>query len=453
MGYTRKVGTDLPCKWNDDFIMKIKPQPLHMIFFYKKSVLAKPRKQKKPMPSTADECQQNAFLSMISSLEKPPIALSLFESYSTPFHHKAAIPEKVKLPNDLRNLFSESNTKLPPGDLHTKVNETMRHLQVTPHQIQFLEKSTTAQSTSPLWWQARIGRITASVAHAVLHTDPVKPSNSLMRKLCIPAKRTINAESLKWGRDHETTALDSYQTTQEAFHETCDLKRCGIKISDNFPFLAASGDGFMSCSCHGPRLVEVKCPYGKRDVTSAEELFEDSNFYLDQDGALKKNHPYYMQVQLGMYCWNVNVCDFVVWTPSVVIITSVERDANFVIECIPKLVAFFEMNILPELLTRKLENTQTSVNADKTEAPVLYCYCKIVWDKSSGMIGCDNPNCVYKWIHLTCAGIKRIPKGSWFCRDCRKKISIFHTIVYWEQICPHDNTMITPLYNVTLPIG
>ena len=36
------------------------------------------------------------------------------------------------------------------------------------------------------------------------------------------------------------------------------------------------------------------------------------------------------------------------------------------------------------------------------------------------MIGCDNENCKYQWIHFTCKKLKRQPKGVWYCKECIK---------------------------------
>ncbi len=53
----------------------------------------------------------------------------------------------------------------------------------------------------------------------------------------------------------------------------------------------------------------------------------------------------------------------------------------------------------------------------------LYCYCQQpqVQDFDEGMIGCDNT--LYKLIgvHYKCAKIKRLPKGNWYYKDCKKK--------------------------------
>lgn len=48
-----------------------------------------------------------------------------------------------------------------------------------------------------------------------------------------------------------------------------------------------------------------------------------------------------------------------------------------------------------------------------------YCYCQR--GSYGEMIGCDGSDCEREWFHLACVGLKAIPKGSWFCDECRSK--------------------------------
>lgn len=47
-----------------------------------------------------------------------------------------------------------------------------------------------------------------------------------------------------------------------------------------------------------------------------------------------------------------------------------------------------------------------------------FCLCRQV--SYGEMVGCDNSDCKYEWFHLACVGLKRPPKGDWFCEECRK---------------------------------
>jgi len=47
----------------------------------------------------------------------------------------------------------------------------------------------------------------------------------------------------------------------------------------------------------------------------------------------------------------------------------------------------------------------------------IYCHCQQV--SFGEMVGCDGDECRFEWFHLTCVGLKKPPKGKWYCEDCR----------------------------------
>ena len=77
-----------------------------------------------------------------------------------------------------------------------------------------------------------------------------------------------------------------------------------------------------------------------------------------------------------------------------------------------KLTTFFVEALLPEVMTQRLKN-----KASEDEEPdKTFCYCQ---GKDEGrMIGCSNDSCKIEWFHYKCVGIKRAPKGDWYCKDC-----------------------------------
>ena len=90
--------------------------------------------------------------------------------------------------------------------------------------------------------------------------------------------------------------------------------------------------------------------------------------------------------------------------------------------------------LLPLLLTgkNKLPNSSepppTKSQADPAPSQVdpassqteTFCWCgKEAYGR---MIGCDNFNCKGEWFHYDCAGLKRKPKGTWFCsNECKRQ--------------------------------
>jgi hypothetical protein len=147
-------------------------------------------------------------------------------------------------------------------------------------------------------------------------------------------------------------------------------------------------------------------------------MISDKNFCLDSNHQLKKNHPYYTQIQVQMFVYDVEACQFIVWTPSCTIICCIERDHLFLSQAWPTLVAFYKAHVAPEILTRRLE--RGDVPPSLSVSPQLFCICQKPYDADRLMIGCDNPGCQYEWFHLPCLKMKRVPQGDWICKFCKK---------------------------------
>ena len=72
---------------------------------------------------------------------------------------------------------------------------------------------------------------------------------------------------------------------------------------------------------------------------------------------------------------------------------------------VPVLVEFHKKHVARELITRAIENTQ---DKDQGEEDVeLFCYCQTPHDNSIPYVGCDDVHYKYKWIHFTCAKVKK----------------------------------------------
>lgn len=52
----------------------------------------------------------------------------------------------------------------------------------------------------------------------------------------------------------------------------------------------------------------------------------------------------------------------------------------------------------------------------------VYCYCQQV--SYGEMVGCDGEHCEKEWFHLPCTGLKELPKGEWYCDDCKAKMGM-----------------------------
>ena len=420
-GYTKVACTSEPCKWNQCFVKKIQPSTISRISFYKDEVKDRLKKcmKKRKCYAPSTESQKSQFVKdLADSGTSKPVGLSLFKETYTLFSFKESEPVK-RLPMSMKSLFSDSNTGLTTIELHAKCQNIKQTMKVTQAEVDYLEETTIKQSESPVWHEQRIGRVTASVTHSVLHTKIDAPAPSIIKKICYPEKRHLNTPAVLWGRDNENEAIKNFTDAVTQGHTECKVEKTGMRICEDKPFIGASPDAVVKCTCHGKGVVEVKCPYKYKDSTIAE-ILASKDSCLNQSLELKHGHPYFSQVQQQMLVFQCDLCYFVLWTTKQCVITTVLRDNNFLTDLISKVENFWTRHCLPELLTHKMVQAQQSVLLiPGANECIAHCVCGKP-DEVSDMIGCDNANCKYKWFHFTCVNIKRPPKGSWYCKDCRR---------------------------------
>ncbi len=225
-----------------------------------------------------------------------------------------------------------------------------------------VEKVTRAQSQSKTWFDQRAGRITASRMHRVVHTSRSSPSLSLIKTICYP--EIFSSKATDWGCTHEERAQIRFVNYQMPFHDSLSVSASGLFLNGMWPFLGASPDGIVNCSCCGTGLLEIKCPYSHAGKTISSAV-SDSNFCLESiDGkvTLKRNHTYYYQVQTQLYVCGEDFCDF-----CVCLFKSDEADDLFVERifpdsglwdvCLQKSTLFFQEVILLELVGKRYTST------------------------------------------------------------------------------------------------
>lgn len=67
-------------------------------------------------------------------------------------------------------------------------------------------------------------------------------------------------------------------------------------------------------------------------------------------------------------------------------------------------------------LSRSHELLMGVVN--KPDTPT-YCICNS--HSVDEMVACDGSGCKIEWFHFACVGLRKKPKGQWFCDECKKK--------------------------------
>ena len=173
--------------------------------------------------------------------------------------------------------------------------------------------------------------------------------------ICYPIRYKFQSEATLYGIQYEKHALKQVESEFQQNHINCELVSCGLFRHSKYPFLGATPDGLLNCDCCTGYVVEVKCPYKCRNADILELIETDKQFCLtriDSNFFLKKNHPYFYQIQLQMFLTNRRKCIFAVWSPRLMITEIIDVDIEFLKEKLSVAESFFKYAVLPELTAK-----------------------------------------------------------------------------------------------------
>ena len=392
----------------------------------------KPVKTVKPLslPTTPapSSDEQAALLKGLHESGNRPVILSLMPEYADHY-----VPKQLNraFPQLLSELRDERSFELDWDELVLKCEQLFCDITVTLDQVRLVEETTRQQAGCREWHRFRTGRITASRMKSVCRTNVHKPAKSLIKGICYPDSVRFTTAATAWGCGHEKDALEEYQKRMETTHDGFKMETSGFVISDKFPFIGASPDSIVECNCCGKGTVEVKCPYCVRDKLVEEKVACLEN--VDGRTQLSRTHQYYYQVQTQIFVCNVDYSDFVVWTKEGIHQERVAPDNDLWEEICERSTGFFKRAVLPEIVGKYFSRIHPSTSAATVVASTsrstavdnsveLFCVCQTEYDEDVKYIGCDNIECIYKWCHYECMGVKRAPKGKWYCTECRKML-------------------------------
>lgn len=171
------------------------------------------------------------------------------------------------------------------------------------------------------WFEARLGRITASMVGAILGNSPNMSRDDAMRRMVMDwhgAEPEFTGNiATDWGVNNEAGALQEYimetgnAVTPEGFVTRDEWAGC-------------SPDGLISIMGG----VEIKCPFSLRKEGDFKPLSEQPH--------------YYDQVQFSLWVTERAWWDFMQWCPRGTSIERVTPDAAWRRKNLPKLKAFWD---------------------------------------------------------------------------------------------------------------
>ena len=376
--------------------------------------------------STTSFCQPsqseigNFFQSISLEQQNKPIILSLIPPYNDSF----ACSSDHLPPALLQSLYNPAYLVYDYSQLVELAEEQFSSADVSPVMVNHLVELTLRQSNSASWFRYRAGRVTASRFRQVLHTDPHKPSLSLLKSICYPEVNRFSTRATKWGCKHEKDALLAYKKQSLKLHQEMSVTPTGFHIHPKHPFLGATPDALVNCKCCGSGTVEVKCPLCA-EQSSFEDAVTNGTFCLEKqaDGVyyLKKNTLITTSASYKcMFVTGFMYCDFVVWSSDELHIERITVDKQLIQTALPVAEGFVKLCVLPELLGKWYTRTQPR----RDLAPLLteedkgnWCSCKEC--KGGEMVACDNKSCLTVWFHLECVGLTDVPRGKWYCPTCK----------------------------------
>ena len=120
--------------------------------------------------------------------------LTLLPVYSVPFDPNRHIES---LPPLLTHLYRSEYLNMSYFELLNESKKVFNSLTVTIEQTKRLELVTRQQSKASIWYEYKAGRVTASKKKSAAHTNPAKPSQSLINAICYPHKITFRSAATR----------------------------------------------------------------------------------------------------------------------------------------------------------------------------------------------------------------------------------------------------------------
>lgn len=339
-----------------------------------------------------------------------------------------------------------------------------------------LNKLTLGQANNSEWHEQRRGSITATKFSSVVRWAKNKKSKceDLVEGIIgndNSFDKLKNVSAIKWGRKNESKARQAYINKFQHWHKNFKVTEHGLMVYSELNFIRGSPDGIVHCSCHGRRLLEIKCPWSARTMTVLEAVINQKIKYLEQQNGrfvLKQGTKdgYYEQVQGLMGMMNIKDANLVVWTEKDMVTVHIPFNSDFFYSVlVPACSEFFRMKVIPGLLLEELcgendkhSNTDTEIakipnpiSSDNKENETS-CAMSILRenttysceqcnkilpdenispDNSNASVGCDCPNCggCDVWFCWPCAKYDEdwASEGiNWYCPNCTRNCDIIY---------------------------
>ena len=248
-----------------------------------------------------------------------PPDFKFYSTVSSSPNTNAAIFQYPPFPMHSNDDFISEDIALLPPDKHDFLN----HLKIDSHTVNQIERNTVEQTNSKEWFLKRKHRFTASINYKLRIKNPKTDRGfiSLAKSIVTPEKPSnILQMKLDHGKFYEPIAIQLYERYMTSINHNIQYEKCGLVVDHINFILGASPDGkVIDCTerfMYG--ILEVKCSEEYKDFDPKSYVHIAKNPCLELDGSdklsLKKDHPYYDQVQMQLAITTRSWCDFIFYT-------------------------------------------------------------------------------------------------------------------------------------------
>ncbi|XP_014663538.1 PREDICTED: uncharacterized protein LOC106806187 [Priapulus caudatus] len=161
--------------------------------------------------------------------------------------------------------------------------EHLRLKEIPDDEINTIEENTRDQSASKRITASRFGFINKATAR----------QNSKLFAASIIGQRSLTTRYTSHGIKYESVAVKKFEKASGLL-----VKRCGLFVDKEYPFLAATRDGVVD----NQSILEVKCPFVAKNYMINETTVPYLKRECNGELTLSTSHDYYAQVQGQLRC-------------------------------------------------------------------------------------------------------------------------------------------------------
>ena len=271
------------------------------------------------------------------------------DMYEIPYEADYFLPLPQKIISYHHNVFPK-NWGRPT---YSEMIHLNRIFPETLEACQDIEEKTVGQDKNEHWFEERKNRITSSQAHKVF----VRKRN--FESLVVNLRQKTNMpkfiqEALNHGKKYEKVAMQKFHDLMVyRFQKPVLIRSTGLVVQPYLFWVGASPDGLL-LEDSGPALIEIKCPYSKRNM-KPNEIVKDEKFYVGLKNGkpfLKESHSfgYFTQIQIALGLSQIEKCYFIVYTFQGLILCEVFFDEEYFTRVMLKLNDFYKFYYLKSVV-------------------------------------------------------------------------------------------------------